>query len=200
MNWKTALASLAVLFASLALAEDFKTINGKEYKNAKVSRVEPDGIVLITKGGISKVYFMELPQEVQKRFNYDPVKAAQFGRATQAASAQSNVAAATEKTQQEALAQLQKYRIEGYVQRKTNDGLILKLSNLIGHNASDIPAGIKNPMSEPGYTQGFNLVFIRGYPHEENLADGNLVDVIAYDSGTYSSGTSTYRSYTFYSR
>jgi len=29
---------LAVLSASLALAEDFKTINGKEYKNATVSR------------------------------------------------------------------------------------------------------------------------------------------------------------------
>ena len=62
---------MAVLSASLALAEDFKTINGKEYKNAKVSRVEPDGIVLITKSGISRVYFTELPKEVQKRFGYD---------------------------------------------------------------------------------------------------------------------------------
>ena len=44
-HWKIALAIWAVLSASLALAEDFKTIDGKEYKNAKVSRVEPDGIV-----------------------------------------------------------------------------------------------------------------------------------------------------------
>src|SRR5207244_1275393 len=43
---------------------DFKTINGKEYKNATVSRVEPDGLVLRTKSGISKVYFSELPKEV----------------------------------------------------------------------------------------------------------------------------------------
>jgi type IV secretory pathway VirB10-like protein len=75
---KPTLAILAVLCASLALAEDFKTTDGKEYKNAKVSRVEPDGIVLITKSGISKVYFIELPKEVQERFHYDAQQAAQY--------------------------------------------------------------------------------------------------------------------------
>jgi hypothetical protein len=36
----TALAILAALSASVALAEDFKTNDGKEYKDATVSRVE----------------------------------------------------------------------------------------------------------------------------------------------------------------
>ena len=61
---------LAVLFASLALSEDFKTTNGKVYKDATVSRIEGDGIVLRTEAGISKVYFTELPQEVQERFHW----------------------------------------------------------------------------------------------------------------------------------
>jgi hypothetical protein len=61
---------LAVLFASVALAEDFKTINGRVYKDATVTRVEADGIELKTKTGISKVYFTELPQEVQQRFHW----------------------------------------------------------------------------------------------------------------------------------
>ncbi len=69
--WKTALSILAALSASLALAEDFKTINGKEYKNVSVSRVEPDGIVLKSKSGIAKVYFTELPKNVQERFHHD---------------------------------------------------------------------------------------------------------------------------------
>ena len=73
---KTIVAILATLLASIALADDFKTINGKEYKNATISRVEPDGIVLKTKGGISKVYFTELPKEVQERFHYNPASAA----------------------------------------------------------------------------------------------------------------------------
>ena len=63
---------LAVLSASLALAEDFKTINGKLYKDVTISRVEADGIVLKTKTGISKLYFVELPRDVQERFHPTP--------------------------------------------------------------------------------------------------------------------------------
>ena len=69
---QTAVAILAVLSGSLAWAEDFKTINGKLYKDATISRVEADGIVLKTKTGISKVYFIELPKDVQERFHPRP--------------------------------------------------------------------------------------------------------------------------------
>jgi hypothetical protein len=64
----------ATLAVSIALAEDFKTVSGKEYKDATVSRVEADGIVVKTKSGISKIYFVELPKEVQARFGHDPAK------------------------------------------------------------------------------------------------------------------------------
>jgi hypothetical protein len=73
------LALLIACFAPFAAAaDDFKTIAGKEYKNATVSRVEPDGIVLTNKAGISKVYFPELPKDVQERFGYDPQRAADY--------------------------------------------------------------------------------------------------------------------------
>jgi hypothetical protein len=72
------LTFLILCFGSLALADDFKTIDGKEYKNVTLSRVEPDGIVLMTSSGISKVYFIELPKEVQERFHYDAAKAAAY--------------------------------------------------------------------------------------------------------------------------
>ncbi len=67
-HWQATVATFAALLASIALADDFKTIDGKEYKNVTVSRVEPDGLVLTTKTGISKVYFVELPKDVQERF------------------------------------------------------------------------------------------------------------------------------------
>jgi hypothetical protein len=73
-DWLTTLAISAVLSASLALAEDFKTIAGKEYKDAIISRVEPDGIVLRMKSGIVKLYFSELPKEVQGRFDHGSAK------------------------------------------------------------------------------------------------------------------------------
>jgi hypothetical protein len=69
-NYATVLAMLAVLTTSLALAEDFTTLNGKEYNDVIVSRVEPDGIVLRMKSGIVKLYFRELPKEVQERFEH----------------------------------------------------------------------------------------------------------------------------------
>jgi hypothetical protein len=70
------------LSASVAVADDFKTINGKEYKNATVSRIEPDGVVIRFSGGIVKIAFRELPKEVQERFGYDAaaVKAAEGKR------------------------------------------------------------------------------------------------------------------------
>ena len=65
-------------FTSAAVAEDFTTVNGKEYKEATVTRVDPDGIVFKTKSGITKVYFTELPRQVQERFHYDSAKAASY--------------------------------------------------------------------------------------------------------------------------
>jgi len=69
---------LLLSFAAAALSEDFKTVNGKEYKDATVTRVDPDGVVVKTKSGITKVYFTELPKDVQEQFHYDSGKAASY--------------------------------------------------------------------------------------------------------------------------
>src|SRR5439155_23066061 len=63
------LTFLILLFVGAAFSEDFKTINGKEFKDATITRVEPDGIVVKTKSGLSKVYFAEMPKKVKKAFN-----------------------------------------------------------------------------------------------------------------------------------
>jgi sRNA-binding protein len=73
-----ALTLFTVCLASVSLADDFKTIDGQEYKDATVTRVEPDGLVLTTGSGISKVYFTELPQDVKERFHYDAAKAVAY--------------------------------------------------------------------------------------------------------------------------
>ena len=75
---KTVIAILATLSVSFALAEDFKTINGKEYKNVKVSRVEPDGVVITFSGGIVKIPFAELPPEIQAKYGYNPQAAVDY--------------------------------------------------------------------------------------------------------------------------
>ena len=46
-----------------------------------VKRVEPDGIVLTNNtSAIVKLYFAELPKEVQERFHYDPQKGDEYSR------------------------------------------------------------------------------------------------------------------------
>jgi hypothetical protein len=82
-------AFLILFFASAAFSEDFKTVNGKEYKDVTITRVDPDGIVVKTKSGVSKVYFAELPKDVQERFHYDQQKASAYS-AEQAANYTAN--------------------------------------------------------------------------------------------------------------
>jgi thioredoxin 1 len=76
--------------------DEFKTTSGKVYKNGTVNRVEPDGIILVTNSGVSKIYFTELPQDVQQRFHYDPNAAKAY------ASAQAANQAAFQKQQEDA--------------------------------------------------------------------------------------------------
>ena|SRR5436190_13891864 len=97
---KATLAILAALSVSIALADDFKTTDGKEYKNVKVSRAEPDGIVITFSGGIVKLPFAELPPEIQKQYSYDSQAAAEF--AEKSAAAQQALRLATQQTQQKA--------------------------------------------------------------------------------------------------
>ena len=77
-HWKPTLAILMALSATFAVADDFRTTKGKEYKNVTVSRVESDGIVIKFKGGIVKLPFTELPSDVQKKYEYNPVAAREY--------------------------------------------------------------------------------------------------------------------------
>jgi hypothetical protein len=73
-----ALPFVILCLTTAAFADDFELVSGKEYKNVTVTRVESDGIVLKTKSGISKVYFVELPNHVQQRFHYNAAIASAY--------------------------------------------------------------------------------------------------------------------------
>jgi ribosomal protein S1 len=72
---------LAFFFLSIAVrcfAEDFTTTDGKKFEGVTVTRIEADGIVVTTDSAIAKLFFAKLPEDVQKKYGYDPAKAAQF--------------------------------------------------------------------------------------------------------------------------
>lgn len=76
---KIALACLIFLSASVSVfAEDFTTTDGKKFEGVTVTRIEADGIMVMTDSGIAKIFFARLPEEVQKKYGYDPTKAVRF--------------------------------------------------------------------------------------------------------------------------
>ena len=129
MKYSFLLILVVLAVVQLVRADDFKTTNGKEYKNAKISRVEADGIVVMTKSGISKVYFTELPKEVQERFHYDPQQAAavQAGAAQQT-EAFNRQAAELDQQQKEAYKQQQARSAEQQAKVTNNQALADRFS------------------------------------------------------------------------
>ncbi len=69
---------MVALAMGMACAEDIKTSTGAEYKNATISRAEPDGIVVMYSAGIVKIPFVELSAALQKKYGYNPTGAARF--------------------------------------------------------------------------------------------------------------------------
>jgi hypothetical protein len=91
---KNAIVAAAVLIAGAlhAAGEDFTLNDGREYKNVTVSRTEPDGIVVMTSTGIVKLFFSELPEDLQKKHGYDSQTAARFRAEVEAANQQAKAA------------------------------------------------------------------------------------------------------------
>ena len=136
------LTFLILCFASAVFAEDFHTLNGKEYKDATVTRIEPDGIVVKTNSGVTKIYFTELPKDVQEHFHYDSGKAASYSaeqagnytayqkqqeeaqRQQQTAEAKTNAALAT---QQAAINRTQALQTRYAALQKQEDDLLLQI-------------------------------------------------------------------------
>ena len=75
---KTTIAILIALACARLSAEDFTTVEGKKYEGVTISRVEPDGLMVVTDSGIAKIPFLLLPEDVQKKYGYDPKAAAEF--------------------------------------------------------------------------------------------------------------------------
>jgi hypothetical protein len=160
------LSFLSLSFISLALADDFKTLTGKEYKDVTVSRVEPDGIVLTGKAGISKVYFTELPKDVQERFGYDPQKAGDYS-AQQSAGFEQVRKQHEEASRQKAEAsqKADQYRVE-QATRQNNIRILQARYEELQRQEDDLLVQIGEAKKPgPAYWGGKNNQTLRHYPN-----------------------------------
>jgi hypothetical protein len=173
---------LTLPFISVTLADDFKTLAGKEYKDVTVSRVEPDGIVLAGKAGVSKVYFTELPKDVQERFAYDAQKSADY-------SAQQNAGLDQVRKQQEeasrqkaeASQKADQYRVE-QATRKNNIRILQARYEELHRQEDDLLVQIGEAKKPgPAYWGGKNNQTLRHYPNPKAsqlpLLQSHLKDV-----------------------
>ena len=69
------LLTLLLFFTCSCLAGDLTTLDGKTYRNITVTRVEADGLVVTHAEGACKIDFLNLPEDVRKKYSYDPAKA-----------------------------------------------------------------------------------------------------------------------------
>jgi hypothetical protein len=67
--------TLATASASVAQAEDWTTTDGTSYQDVRVIRVEDDAITILYRNGGALVPLFKLPPALQRKFDYDPVKA-----------------------------------------------------------------------------------------------------------------------------
>jgi hypothetical protein len=72
------ISAIIALISYGAFARDFKTLDGKIYKNAKIKIEKPNGIGILHSTGITFIKFINLPEEVQKEFNFDRSKALKY--------------------------------------------------------------------------------------------------------------------------
>lgn len=186
---KTQTLLIALLLPATLLAEDLTTVSGKKYTGVTINRVEADGLAISHDDGLAKVPFSDLSEELRKKYGYDPQKAAQYQAAMQAASAQraaaANAAAAAAKQNDPKTF----VRILGPVKQSGKTGIIVDIY-VAGEYIRDFGVSEFNDPKRPkwaGTTSpiGPRLVHLTGHPRQEQIVDGDRIDVDAVPDGTF---------------
>ncbi len=68
--------------------DDLEAADGMVYRNVQVRRIEPDGLTIQHDGGMTKLPYPLLPEDLQQKHEYDPAKAAQYQHTMATARAQ----------------------------------------------------------------------------------------------------------------
>lgn len=71
------LLACAVVGAAEDKFDKIVTSDGTEYTSVTVMEVEPDRLTLMHSSGVVKVEFKDLPEDIQKKYGYEPEKASQ---------------------------------------------------------------------------------------------------------------------------
>ena len=196
------------------MAPDLTTVSGKTYKQARVFRVEPDGINYAFAGGIVKIAFEDLPATVQNQYGYDPAKAKAFtdqdavAQAQAAAEGAQALRAAQQRERQVQIANAKDVSADKKKQQEEADRLHWKQK--LGAQGEHIKAKVQR-MFDDGALVSYRVriglynwpsddrddwIYIRGIPM--NVADGDTWEGDVFPSGTFQptgAGGTTYHEF-----
>ena len=96
---------VALLCVPVCFGADITTRKGVTYKQATVSKVEADGIRISHADGAAKIAFEDLPDALQRQYNYDPAKVAAYRKQVEDARQAAATKAAEEQRQRQETAQ-----------------------------------------------------------------------------------------------
>lgn len=77
ISWRTTMFATLTLLAHVVFGEDWHCKDGKIYQNVRYMRHNPSAVQFSHSAGISIEKFTNLPDDIQKRYGYDPQKVLQ---------------------------------------------------------------------------------------------------------------------------
>jgi hypothetical protein len=189
----------AAVFAQEKL-EQITTLEGKTYINCTITKVEPDGLRIMHDNGVGKLFFDNLPSELQIKYNYDPLKAQQFKAEVKQQQAKIVL---QNQASQEAVAKKQQLaaqreeiekkikRVIGKVIQVTNEGLLISCRDDVSYDSNRRNGGnlsaaeqaqLNNEMSLPPRAK--DIIFLTKYPQRE-IIDGAWIETAGYPNGRH---------------
>lgn len=185
---------ILILLLATALpicAEDW-TVNGKNYKSVVTGKVEADRVHITYEGGVGTIMLVDLPPDLKKRFNYDPV----------AAKAASDVEAQREAQSDKMVASFEAKRIDqegrqmlADEKEKGDEEIKSRLAtihiNVLAHVAQKVDGGyLVLAESTLGPPNGDSMALVSDAPFflvtGKDMVDGDRFATALYPIGEYS--------------
>ncbi len=98
------LVCFLLIGAGVSFGEDLHLTDGKVLKNARITKVEPDGLKIVHEDGVGKISAELLPDDLRAKYHFDPAKAQAFRKQTEEAQIE---AARRMRKEREAVAEFQ---------------------------------------------------------------------------------------------
>lgn len=204
------LAAVTLLLTTTTSAEDLTLPNGKKFTNYRVTRVEPNGLTLTHSDGITKVFFWELPKELQTRYGYDPATAAAYHQQSRAQQAEvmrrqqettrlDSVQRQYDNARYQMIETVKKSggSMTGRILQVTRAGILLSDAHFVTYYRAEVETPGRKIMEAQKTYETRSTLSPAGPPGEpvfiigvgSGLVDGTRWSGMAYPAGTYSYGT-----------